>query len=205
LGITVLISAVSSFFAFAIGVFAVFLRIFARNSIKTAVAGWVEFIRNTPLLIQLFFLYKGLPFLGITLSGVLCGIIALSFYTGAYICEVLRSGINSIAKEQYEASFGLGLSKLQTFRLIILPQAIKITIPPLRSQFINLVKNSSLVSFIAVTDIFYVIYKGASDDFRIYEYFILGIVVYMSLTGMILLISKAIEKKLKFQGEVSTL
>ncbi|MFA6988662.1 MAG: amino acid ABC transporter permease [Candidatus Gastranaerophilaceae bacterium] len=203
--ITVFISVISSFFAFIIGVFVVFLRTFAKPSIKVLVTCWVELTRNIPLLVQLFFLYKALPSLGIGFSGITCGIIALSCYTGAYISEVLRSGINSIANEQFEASFSLCLSKIQTFRLIILPQALSITIPPLRSQFISLVKNSSLVSFIAVTDIFYVIYKGAADDFRVYEYFFLGIVIYMSLTGMVLIFSKIIEKSFKINQRVSGL
>jgi His/Glu/Gln/Arg/opine family amino acid ABC transporter permease subunit len=205
LSITVFISVISSFFAFATGVIVVFLRTFGKPLVKFLASSWVELIRNIPLLVQLFFLYKALPSLGINFSGIACGIIALSFYTGVYISEVLRSGINSIPHEQFEAAFSLSLSKIQTFRIIILPQALSVTIPPLRSQFINLLKNSSLVSFIAVTDIFYVIYKGAADDFRVYEYFLLGIVVYMTLTGIILLFSKIIEKRFKIAEKVSTL
>lgn len=197
IGITVLVSAVSSLFAFLIGVLVSFLRNTKNIALKFLSASWVEFVRNTPLLIQIYFLYKALPAVGINFSAMVCGILALSLYTGAYIAEVFRSGINAIASEQVEAAKGLGLNSFQIFKIILFPQALRIVIPPLGSQFINLIKNSSLVSFIAVTDIFYVIYKGAADDFRIVEYFILGIVVYMTLTGFVVYITKLLEEKLR--------
>ncbi|MDD3149489.1 MAG: amino acid ABC transporter permease, partial [Candidatus Gastranaerophilales bacterium] len=169
LKLTVFISTVGCFFAFFIGLLTAFLRNLPSKPISFVAAIYTEFIRNTPLLIQLYILYKGFPLLGLKFPGIVCGIIALSLYTGAYIAEVLRSGMNSVEKAQKQASRGLGLSYVQTFRYIIYPQTIRIMISPLCSQFINLIKNSSLVSFIAVTDIFYVVYKGAADDFRIYE------------------------------------
>ena len=116
--------------------------------------------------------------------------------------EVLRSGINSIANEQREASKGLGLSELQTFRLIIFPQAVRIIIPPLGSQFINIIKNSSLVSFIAVTDLFYIIYKGAVDDFRFFEFFLIGAIIYISLTGTVAIITNMLEHKFNIPGRI---
>lgn len=190
---TVFISLISSLFAFIIGVVIVFYRTFDSGIMKFISSIYVEIIRNTPLLIQLYFVYKCLPYFGIMLSPILCGIMALSIYTGAFIAEVLRSGINSIATEQYQASISLGLSKFQSFRLIIFPQAIRIIIPPLGSQFINLIKNSSLVSFISVTDVFYTVYKGAVDDFRFFEFFIIGAVIYMMLTGITALLSNICE------------
>lgn len=197
---TVLISISSSILAFVIGCFVVFFRTMGNSLARFVLSSIVEIIRNTPLLIQLYILYKGLPSIGLNLSPVLCGITALSIYTGVFISEVLRAGISSIAKEQHEASKSLGLTSMQTFRLIIFPQAIKIIIPPLGSQFINLIKNSSLVSFIAVTDIFYVIYKGAVDDFRFFEFFLTGALIYMVLTGFVALITNLIEYKFKIKG-----
>ncbi len=198
--ITLLISILSSFFAFLIGLSVSFIRSTKNFSISFLAVSYVEIVRNTPLLIQLYIIYKGLPSLGINLPGITCGIIALSIYTGAFISEVLRSGINSITNEQTEAARGLGLTRLQTFRLVIFPQSIRIIIPPLGSQFINLIKNSSLVSFIAVNDLFYVIYKGAVDDFRIYEFFLLGVFLYMALTGIVALITNFLEYKFKIAG-----
>jgi len=192
--ITLFISVISSVAAFLIGLTTVFMRTMGGKLLRGLGGVYVEVIRNTPLLIQLYFVYKVLPSLNLNLDPIACGIIALSIYTGSYISEVLRSGVNSITSEQYQAARGLGFSKIQAFRLIIFPQAIRVVIPPLGSQFINLVKNSSLVSFIAVTDLFYIIYKGAVDDFRFLEFFVVGALIYMVLTGFIALISGMCEK-----------
>jgi len=178
----------------------VFFRTMGTKPLKLAAVAYVEVIRNTPLLIQLYFIYKSLPDFGVSIPPVWCGITALSIYTGAFISEVLRAGINSVACEQYNASISLGLSKFQTFRHIIMPQALRIIIPPLGSQFINIVKNSSLVSFISVTDLFYRIYKGAVDDFRFFEFFITGAILYMMLTGIIALLSNILENIFRIQG-----
>jgi His/Glu/Gln/Arg/opine family amino acid ABC transporter permease subunit len=202
LKITLLVSVSGALLSLIIGVVVSFLRSRDDARIKFISAAYVEIVRNTPLLVQLYIFYKGLPNLGINLPPILCGILALSLYTGAYISEVFRSGINSIAHEQYEAARGLGLSEFQIFALIIFPQAIRIVIPPLGSQFINLVKNSSLVSFIAVKDVFYVIYKESVNNFQFLEFFMAGAVVYMCLTGIIALIVNLIEHNLKIQGRM---
>ena len=201
--ITVFISVISSICAFIIGLIIVFFRTTGTRPLKFMAVSYVEIIRNTPLLIQLYFIYKALPDFGLMLSPIGCGILALSLYTGAFISEVLRSGINSVASEQYQASISLGLTKFQTFRLIILPQAIKIIIPPLGSQFINVIKNSSLVSFISVTDLFYGVYKGAVDDFRFFEFFITGALIYMMLTGTVALFTNIFENLLNIQGRAA--
>lgn len=201
--ITLFISALSSAFAFIIGVAISFFRNTGNFALRQICAGYVEITRNTPILIHLYIYYKALPSIGIHLSPIACGIIALSFYTGVYISEVLRAGIMSIPSEQYEAARGLGLNKLQTFFLIIFPQAIRIVIPPLGSQFINLIKNSSIVSFISVTDIFYVVYKQAVDDFRFFEFFIIGASIYITLTGLVALLTNLLEKKYSLQKETA--
>lgn len=198
--ITLFISVISSVIAFLIGLIIVFMRTMGGKRLRFLGTTYVEIIRNTPLLIQLYFVYKALPVLNVYLNPITCGIIALSAYTGAYISEVLRSGVNSVTSEQFQAARGLGLSKLDAFRLVIFPQAIRVVIPPLGSQFINLVKNSSLVSFISVTDLFYVIYKGAVDDFRFFEFFITGALIYMVLTGFIAIISNVLERFFRIHG-----
>lgn len=198
--ITLRVSLLSSIFAFALGVFVTYLREMPNNFTKIITNIYVEVARNVPLLIQLYIIYKVYPNFGLTFSPINCGIIALSLYTGAYIAEVLRSGMNSIVQQQAQASYALGFNYFQTFFMITFPQAIRIVIPTLGSQFINLLKNSSLVSFIAVMDIFYVIYKGAADDFRIYEFFLAGALIYMFLAGFVALATNIFEKKFKVYG-----
>ncbi|MEI7474224.1 MAG: amino acid ABC transporter permease [bacterium] len=200
LEITLIVSIISAIIAFGLGVVLAFCRRSKSFVLKTIAAIYVEIHRNTPLLIQLYIYYKGLPNIGITLNPMLCGILSLSLYTAAFICEVVRSGLSSVANEQYQAARALGLNAIQTYRIIILPQAIRIILPALTNQFINLIKNSSLVSFIAVTDLFYVIYKGAADDFRFVEFFVTGAVIYMILTGSVAFIASKIDNMFKIPG-----
>ncbi len=198
--ITLKVSFLSSIFAFLLAVFVTYLRNTPCRSLQYLTNAYIEVVRNIPLLIQLYIIYKVYPHFGLSFSPVNCGIMALSVYTAAYIAEVFRSGMNSIAKQQSQAAYALGLNYFQTFFMITFPQAIRIVIPALGSQFINLIKNSSLVSFVAVVDIFYVIYKGAADDFRIYEYFLLGALIYMILTGFVAVLTNFIEAHNKVFG-----
>lgn len=197
---TLYISLLSSIFAFTIGVLVTFLRDLPNKNIQRLTVIYTEAVRNVPLLIQLYIVYKALPHFGVSFSPVDCGIIALSAYTGAYMAEVLRSGMNAVAQEQKQASYALGFTYAQTFFMVTFPQAIRIVIPTLGSQFINLIKNSSLVSFIAVVDIFYVVYKGAADDFRIYEFFTFGVLIYMVLTGVVGVLTNYLENNCKVYG-----
>jgi len=204
LEVTVFVSFVSGFFAFLIALVVAYIRGLDSILIKKIVSWYIEITRNIPLLIQLYIVYKLLPHVGLHFAPITCGIITLSIYTAAYIAEVLRSGLRTLAYNQNQAAYALGLSYFDTFFLISFPQAIRIVIPALISQFINLIKNSSLVSFIAVVDVFYVIYKGACDDFRIYEYFIVGAAIYMMLTWFVAFVGFLLEKSLKIRGrEVS--
>jgi len=190
---TIFISIASSFFAFCIGTFFVYFRTSPIKFVKKITNAFINGIRNTPLLIIIYLFYKGFPSIGIVFSAITCGILSLSLYSGAYISDAVLSGINAVPNEHSQAAKALGLTRLQTFIYIVYPQALRHSIFILGSQFINLIKNSSLVSFIAVTDIFYVIYKGIADSYRIYEYFILAITVYCCLTGFVLLITNILQ------------
>lgn len=195
---TVFISIVSSMLAFCIGTFFVYFRTSPIKFIQKITDFFVASIRNIPLLILIYLFYKGLPAIGVVFSAPACGIIALGLYTAAYISDALLSGINSIPQQHLQASKSLGLTRLQSFIYVIYPQALRHSIFILGSQFMNLIKNSSLVSFIAVTDIFYVAYKGIADSYRIYEYFTLAVILYCSLTGFVLLITNILQKIFKF-------
>lgn len=191
---TIFVSVISSVLAFCIGTFFVYFRTSPAKFIQKTTNFLVACIRNTPLLIVIYLFYKGLPSIGIVFSALTCGILALGIYTAAYISDALLSGINAVPQEHFQASKALGLTRLQGFLHIVYPQALRHSVFILGSQFMNLIKNSSLVSFIAVMDIFYVVYKGISDSYRIYEYSILAIIVYSSLTGFVLLVTNILQK-----------
>lgn len=203
--ITVLVSFLASIIAFFTGTLWIYFRTSPNIYVKKIVNFIISCIRNTPLLIIIYLFYKGLPSIGIIFSSLICGILALGLYTGAYISDALLSGINAIPKEHFQAAKSLGLTRVQSFLYIIYPQALRYSVFILGSQFMNLIKNSSLVSFIAVTDIFYVVYKGIADTYRVYEYFILAIIVYCSLTGFVLILTNIVNKMYKLSVmEVNT-
>ncbi|MGI6686558.1 MAG: amino acid ABC transporter permease [Bacillota bacterium] len=120
---------------------------------KTIVQIYIELSRNTPLLIQLFFLYFGLTKLGITLSENTCAIIGLSFLGGSYMAEAFRSGLEAVSKSQIESGLSIGLSKIQLVRYVIIPQAFSVSIPSLGANCIFLLKETSIVGAIAVVDL----------------------------------------------------
>lgn len=191
---TIFVSICSSILAFCIGTVFIYFRTSPLKFVHKITVFFVNCIRNTPLLIIIYLFYKGLPSIGIVFSALMCGILALSIYTAAYISDALLSGINAIPKEHFETSKALGLTRLQAFLHIIYPQALRHCMFILGSQFMNLIKNSSLVSFITVTDIFYVVSKGIADTDQIYYYFIVAIIVYCSLTGFVLLVTNILQK-----------
>jgi polar amino acid transport system permease protein len=168
--------------------------------IRWFAAGYLEFFRNTPLLVQIFFWYFGayqiLPqqvndWLGKTDFEFTAAVIALTIYTSAFIAEDIRSGIRSIPKEQMEAARSFGLSYIGAMRYVILPQAIRIIVPPLINQFLNLTKNSSLAMTIGVAELTYQARQVESYTLRPYEPFLAATFIYLALslaiTGLVTL------------------
>jgi aspartate/glutamate/glutamine transport system permease protein len=124
---------------------------------------YVEIIQNTPLVIQVFFLYNGLPHLGVMLPVITVGILGVGVYHGAYIAEVIRAGIQSIHRGQMEAALSQGFSYVGAMRHVILPQATRVVLPPLANQAVNLVKNTSVLALIAGGDLMYRADSWSSD------------------------------------------
>ena len=156
---------------------------------------YVEWIRNTPLLIQILFIYFGLGVF-FSLSPMAASVLALSFFAGAYITEIIRAGIQSIHRGQREAALSIGMTEWQAMRLVILPQAIKRILPPLAGQFITLVKDSSLVSVIAVTDSTYVAKNMVTITFRAFEVWLAIAAFYFMLSFGLSLVVRKLEKRL---------
>jgi polar amino acid transport system permease protein len=124
--------------------------------IRHITGGYIELSRNTPLLVQLFFLYFGLPKLGIMISSDLCGVIGLAFLGGSYMAEAFRSGIDSIESSLIESGLSIGLSKLQLIRYVVMPQAVSVSIPAFCANIIFLIKETSVFSAVALADLMYV-------------------------------------------------
>ena len=188
---TLLVSAVSIVVATAIG-FSVGLLRLSRNWLLSTLAGfYVEFVRNIPLLFFVLFWYFGAPqilpqFIKDWLYSLnyeaASAVIALVLYTAAYMAEDIRSGIRSIPKEQLEASRALGLSFLQAMRLVVLPQSLRVTVPPLVSQTLSLWKNSSIAMVIGVAELMYQAQQVESATFRGFEAFAFATAAYLTIS-----------------------
>jgi len=195
--VTLKISAISIVLSMLLGTI---IAVFRMTKVKPLVwfsAAFTEFFRNTPLLVQIFFWYFGssaiLPkFVNQWLAHhdfeFAAGTIALTVYTAAFIAEEIRSGIFSIPKTQLEASRAVGLSFTQAYVYVILPQAFRIIIPPLISQSLNLIKNSSLVMTIGVADLTYMARQIESYTFHGFEAFTVATVIYLCISLLVSLI-----------------
>jgi polar amino acid transport system permease protein len=181
LGFTLEISAVSLVLSFAIGLVTALLRL-SDSMVGRAIArAYLEVIRNTPLLVQLFFTYFILaPILG--LERFLSAVLALSLFEGAYASEVFRAGIVSIQKGQWQACYSLGLSMGDTYRFVILPQAIRRILPPLTSQAVSLVKDSALVSMVSLTDLTLQAQIVISETYLPFEIWFTTAAIYLVIT-----------------------
>jgi polar amino acid transport system permease protein len=155
----------------------------SNNAIANGVSGfYISLIRGTPLLVQIFIWFLGLPRLGIILSPMVAGILALGINYGAYMTEIFRAGMQAIGKGQHEAAQALGMSRPQTLRRIVLPQAFRIVIPPIGNQFIAMMKDSSLVMIMGVWELTFRANKIGRQYFRSMETFIIAAAFYWILT-----------------------
>ena len=196
--VTLRITGISLVLAFVFGLVSALLRL--SNSLvgKVVARGYLEVIRNTPLLVQLFFIYFVLsPVFNI--NAFTSAVLALSLFEGAYASEIFRAGIVSIHQGQWEAAFSIGLNVGQTYRLVILPQAIRRIIPPLTSQAVSLIKDSALVSTIAIYDLTMRGQAIIAETFLVFEIWFTVAALYLVITLVLSLTVFYLEKKFKVE------
>lgn len=194
--VTFRISGISLVLAFVIGLATALFRLSQSFVAQTLARVYLETIRNTPLLIQLFFIYFVLgPVLGI--SRMASAILALSLFEGAYASEIFRAGIVSIRRGQWEAAYSLGLSTFDSYVYIILPQAIRRILPPLTSQAISLIKDSALVSTIAVYDLTMQAQAVIAETYLVFELWFTVAGMYLVVTITLSIIVNYMEHRFK--------
>ena len=196
---TFLISIVSILLALVTGTLACACRISGIKAIKYPAIAYIEVIRSTPLLVQIYFLYFGLPTLGLRIPEIQTGILALMLNSGAYIAEIIRAGINSVDEGQLEAGVSSGLNYVQRMRFIILPQALGVTVPPLLGQSIVLVKDSALLSLISVMELTRCGQTMTSERFMPTEAFFTVAFFYMCIYFVLKALADWSQKKLIFR------
>jgi len=160
----------------------------------------ITVVRGTPLLVQLYLVYYGLPHIGLVFDNYTVGFIVLSLYMGAYLAEILRGAIEAIDPDQTESAYSLGLSYWQAMRVVIIPQAIRLTIPPGSNQFITMLKESSLVSQIAIVELTLATVRIISFEFRPVELFIMAAIIYLAITTGFVVVFTWLEKKFSIPG-----
>jgi len=196
--VTLEISAASMAVAISLGLFLAVLRVFGPRSLSWLVIGFIEIIRGTPLLIQLFIIFYGLPSLGIRFSPFWAAVVGLGMNYAAYEAENYRAGIQSIPRGQLDAALALGLTRIQTIRKIILPQAVRLVIPPVTNDFIALLKDSSLVSVITMVELTKMYGQLAATN---YDYIGIGLLtaaIYFVLGLPIARLSRLLETRLAY-------
>lgn len=183
-----------------VGLFCSLCQYFKIPVLKRIVGVYIELSRNTPLLVQLFFLYFGLPKLGLTISSEMCAIMGLTFLGGSYMSEAFRSGLEAIETIQMESGLSVGLSRMQVMRYIIMPQAISISVPAICANVIFLIKETSVFSVVALPDLMYVAKDLMGMYFKTGEALLMLVIAYLIILLPISIIASIIERRLRYAG-----
>lgn len=183
-----------------VGLVIAFIQYFKIPVLKQIAAAYIELSRNTPLLVQLFFLYFGLPKAGICISSEGCAIIGLCFLGGSYMAEAFRSGIESVEKGQEESALALGFRRSQVVGYIILPQAVSVSIPALCANMIFLIKETSVFSVVALADLMYVAKDLIGLYYKTDEALLMLVVSYLIILLPISIVATVLERRLRYAG-----
>ncbi len=184
----------------ALGLLCCLVRYFSVPVLKSIARGYIEAARNTPLLVQLFFLYAGLPRVGIRFSAEACAVIGLTFLGGAYMAEAFRSGLESVDKSQREAGECLGLTRAQNIRYVLLPQALATAVPALFANVIFLIKETSVFSVLALMDLMNVADSLRTRGGRTIEVLFMLVAAYIIVLLPVSIAATFTERRLRYAG-----
>ncbi|MGH2699690.1 MAG: amino acid ABC transporter permease [Actinomycetota bacterium] len=205
-GITLIVCVASIVLATTLALFGALCRLSKNPLLNGGASFYVSFIRGTPLIVQIFFVYLAFPQLArfapsymsgfFLLDAIPAAILALGVNYGAYMTEIFRAGIQSVGHGQIEAAHALAMSVAQTTRRIVLPQAVRMVIPPVGNEFIAMLKDSALVSFIGATDLFFRASKTGQQNFRALETLVIAAAVYWLLTSIFSFFQSRLERRM---------
>ena len=194
--LTIFVAVMSIVFAVGFAIFGALGRISTKAPVYAVATLYISLVRGTPLIVQLIFVYSALPQFGIVLPPIVAGVFALSFNYGAYMTEIFRAGIQAIPRGQLEAAGALGMTDSHTMRRIILPQAVRIVIPAIGNEFIAMIKDSALVSYVSLQELFWRTRTIGSAQFRSFETLLFAAVIYWLLTMVFSLVQERSEKRM---------
>ncbi len=203
---TILIAVFAVLFGILLGILFSLMRLSKVKVLNCIATVYIEFVRGTPLLVQLYIIYFGLPKLGInfpeieafgsSFPDVMAGIIAMSLNSGAYVAEIIRSGIQSVDKGQMEAARSLGMGSSMAMRYVVLPQAIRNILPALGNEFVTIIKDSSITSVIGIHELMYNADTVRGNTFRPFEPLIIAALIYFVLTFTVSSLLHIFERRL---------
>ena len=195
--LTVRIGVLGIFFAILVGLLCSVIRQMKIPVLKQLASVYIELSRNTPLLVQLFFIYYGLPKIGIRTDAETCGVAGLAFLGGSYMAEAFRSGLEAVGRIQHESALSLGLTGLQTFRYVILPQAFAISFPGITANVIFLLKETSVFSAISLMDLMFTAKDQIGLYYKTTECLALLVLFYLVILLPVSLLGSLIERRLR--------
>ncbi|MDF3931714.1 cystine ABC transporter permease [Pseudomonas citronellolis] len=192
---TVVLSVGGMFFGLLLGFVLALLRLYGHPLLSWLSRIYVSFFRGTPLLVQLFMIYYGLPQLGLELDPLPAALIGFSLNMAAYVCEILRAAIGSIDRGQWEAASSIGMTRAQTLRRVILPQAARTALPPLGNSFISLVKDTALAATIQVPELFRQAQLITARTFEVFTMYLTAALIYWVLASILAHLQNRLEQR----------
>ena len=196
--LTVRIGVLGILFAILVGLLCSVVRQMKIPVLKQLASVYIELSRNTPLLVQLFFIYYGLPKIGIKTDPETCGVAGLAFLGGSYMAEAFRSGLEAVGKIQHESALSLGLTGLQAFRYVILPQAFAISIPGITANVIFLLKETSVFSAISLMDLMFTAKDQIGLYYKTTECLVLLVAFYLLILLPVSLLGSLLERRVRY-------
>ena len=198
--LTVKIGTAGILLSVVIGLVCVAVQYFKIPVIREITTAYIEISRNTPLLIQLFFIYYGLPKIGIRTNAAACGVAGLAFLGGSYMAEAFRSGIDAVETIQMESAYSLGLNRWQTLRYVVFPQALSISMPAFMANIIFLLKETSVFSAISLMDLMFTAKDLIGLYYQTTESLFLLVVFYLLILLPVSLVGSLVERRLRYAG-----
>lgn len=193
--LTLYLAGASIIFSLIIGIICAVLLVYPVRVLSRITKAYIEISRNTPLLIQIFFLYFGVAKLGIKLDSITCAIISLAFLGGSYMAEAFRGGLLAVSKGQIESALSIGLTPFQVFRYVIFPQAFAVAIPAIGANCLFLIKETSIVSAIAITELMFLAKEIIGMDYKTNEALFLLMLFYLIVLLPLSIFVRYLEKR----------
>ena len=198
--LTVKLGVLGVLFAVLIGLVCALVQYYKIPVLKQITAVYIELSRNTPLLVQLFFIYYGLPKIGLKISASVCGVVGLAFLGGSYMAEAFRSGLEAVEPIQTESAYSLGMNRAQTFRYVILPQAMSVSVPAFVANVIFLLKETSVFSAVSLMDLMFTAKDLIGLYYKTTEALFLLVAFYLIILLPVSILGSIVERRIRRAG-----